>query len=113
MQPGKQNQAMCAHVSPRRTKLSSTILRPALSKSTVSLLPSAVATVPVPNFAKHPRAFAKVEPALELAISSPRSTDCGAPGSLENSRDGPALAHRRAASRAASQALYRRPRCPY
>jgi hypothetical protein len=36
---------------PARTKLSNTILRPALSKSTVSLLPSTVATVPVPNFA--------------------------------------------------------------
>ncbi len=36
---------------PAWTKLSNTILRPALSKSTVSLLPSAVATVPVPNFA--------------------------------------------------------------
>jgi len=31
------------------TKLSSTILRPALSKSTVSLLPSTPATVPLPN----------------------------------------------------------------
>ncbi len=36
---------------PAWTKLSNTILRPALSKSTVSLLPSTVATVPVPNFA--------------------------------------------------------------
>ena len=32
------------------TKLSSTIFRPALSKSTVSLLPSTSATVPGPNF---------------------------------------------------------------
>jgi hypothetical protein len=32
------------------TKLSSTILRPALSNSTVSLLPSAITTVPLPNF---------------------------------------------------------------
>ncbi len=35
---------------PARTKLSSTNLRPALSKSMVSLLPSTAATVPAPNF---------------------------------------------------------------
>ena len=40
-----------ADTYPAWTKLSNTILRPALSKSTVSLLPSTVATVPVPNFA--------------------------------------------------------------
>jgi hypothetical protein len=39
-----------ATYQPAWTKLSNTILRPALSKSTVSLLPSTVATVPVPNF---------------------------------------------------------------
>src|SRR5271169_1573982 len=38
-----------AHQSTRCTKLSKTIFRPALSKSTVSLTPSTAATEPAPN----------------------------------------------------------------
>ena len=48
-EPGNLFSSITCH--PAWTKLSNTILRPALSNSTVSLLPSTVATVPVPNFA--------------------------------------------------------------
>jgi hypothetical protein len=57
---------------PASTKLESTIFRPALSKSTVSLLPSTDATVPGPNFWWNTRMpAAKPDEALELATSSP------------------------------------------
>src|SRR5690606_13075914 len=58
---------------PRSTKLSSTILRPALSKSTVSLLPSTAATVPGPNLrwkTRSPVPKAEAVP-VDLATSSP------------------------------------------
>ena len=54
-------------------KLSSTILRPALSKSTVSLLPSTAATVPWPNFWWNTRAPLREgrRRRVDLATSSP------------------------------------------
>ena len=55
------------------TKLSSTIFRPALSKSTVSLLPSMAAIVPGPNFwwkTRWPAAKPDSAP-VDLATSSP------------------------------------------
>src|SRR5918993_44725 len=57
----------------RSTKLSSTIFRPALSKSTVSLLPSTAATLPGPNFGwntRPPTSNADGAP-VDFATSSP------------------------------------------
>ena len=64
------------------TKLSSTILRPALSKSTVSLLPSMAAIVPGPNFwwkTRWPAAKPDSAP-VDLATSSPSIGGGRAPG---------------------------------
>ena len=85
---------------PARTKLSNTILRPALSKSTVSLLPSTVATVPVAEFRmKHPRALreGRTRARTRDQFSLDLHRTAARPALFENSRDGPALARRRAA----------------